>query len=147
MLFRSSSATDTTAGRLMRADFGYSRGNILGTVSQSGGVPTGAIIERGSNANGSYTRFADGTQICWFEGPAVATEVAAGALFQEGNSFVWNYPASFAANPRVAGSGGNTNRWIGLGNPSASAVSYRIYSYLSNGALWAPRIIAVGRWF
>ena len=34
---------------------------ILGTVSQSGGTPTGAIIERGSNANGAYTKFADGT--------------------------------------------------------------------------------------
>lgn len=38
----------------------YKRSNILGTVSQSGGVPTGAIIERGSNASGEYVRFADG---------------------------------------------------------------------------------------
>lgn len=45
-------------------DKAFRRGNILGTVSQSGGVPTGAIIERGSNANGEYVRFADGTQIC-----------------------------------------------------------------------------------
>ena len=37
---------------------------ILGTVSQSGGVPTGAVIERGSNANGEYVKFADGTMIC-----------------------------------------------------------------------------------
>lgn len=42
----------------------YSSANILGTVSQSGGVPTGAIIERGSNANGEWVRFADGTQEC-----------------------------------------------------------------------------------
>ncbi len=42
----------------------FHTGNILGTVSQSAGVPTGAIIERGSNANGEYSRFADGTQIC-----------------------------------------------------------------------------------
>ena len=39
----------------------YSRENILGTVSQAAGVPTGEIIERGSNANGEYVRFADGT--------------------------------------------------------------------------------------
>src|SRR5690606_576175 len=32
----------------------YHRGNILGTVAQSSGEPTGAIIERGSNANGQY---------------------------------------------------------------------------------------------
>jgi len=43
----------------------FGRLNALGTVSQSGGVPTGAIVERGSNANGEYIRFADGTQICW----------------------------------------------------------------------------------
>ena len=58
-------ATDTTAGRLMRADYGFAPGNLLGTVSQSGGTPTGAVIERGSNANGEYVRFADGTQICF----------------------------------------------------------------------------------
>lgn len=43
---------------------GYRKDNILGGLGQSGGVPTGAIIERGSNSNGSYVRFADGTQIC-----------------------------------------------------------------------------------
>lgn len=39
-------------------------GNLVGTVSQSSSVPTGAAIERGSNANGEYTKFADGTMIC-----------------------------------------------------------------------------------
>ena len=42
----------------------YAKGNILGTVAQSAGVPTGAIIQRGSNANGEFVRFADGTLIC-----------------------------------------------------------------------------------
>ncbi|MEI0636405.1 hypothetical protein VUT03_33625, partial [Pseudomonas aeruginosa] len=42
----------------------YSRDSILGAVSQSSGVPTGAVIDRGSNANGEYVRFADGTQVC-----------------------------------------------------------------------------------
>jgi hypothetical protein len=42
----------------------YGQGNILGTVSQSAGVPTGAIIERGSNANGEFVKYADGTMIC-----------------------------------------------------------------------------------
>ncbi|RVK16208.1 phage tail protein [Sinorhizobium meliloti] len=43
-------------------------GDMVGAVSQSGGVPFGAIMERGSNANGEYVRFADGTQICWGTG-------------------------------------------------------------------------------
>ena len=43
----------------------YHAANAVGDVSQSGGVPTGAIIENGSNADGHYVRFADGTQIAW----------------------------------------------------------------------------------
>jgi hypothetical protein len=43
----------------------YGANNILGTVSQSAGVPTGAIIQHIANANGKATRFADGTQISW----------------------------------------------------------------------------------
>ncbi|MFF6557809.1 hypothetical protein ACET39_31575, partial [Pseudomonas aeruginosa] len=43
----------------------YSRDSILGAVSQTSGIPSGAIIERGANANGDYVRYADGTQICW----------------------------------------------------------------------------------
>lgn len=39
----------------------YSQRNIIGSVSQSSGVPTGAIIEQGSNANGEWTKYADGT--------------------------------------------------------------------------------------
>jgi len=57
-------ADSSKLGGTLAAEF-YQRSNILGTVSQSGGAPTGAIIERGSNANGEYVRYADGTQICW----------------------------------------------------------------------------------
>ena len=55
----------------------YDQASAVGTVSQSGGIPTGAIIERGSNANGSYTRWADGTQICTNDDAAVTTAPAA----------------------------------------------------------------------
>ncbi|MEM9128172.1 MAG: DUF2793 domain-containing protein [Pseudomonadota bacterium] len=60
-------ATDTTPGRLMRADFGYCPGNLVGPVAQSAGVPTGSVIEHGTGPNGEYIRYADGTQICWGE--------------------------------------------------------------------------------
>ena len=51
----------------------FTTGNILGTVSQSGGIPTGAIIERGSNANGRYTKYADGTVFMDNSGGAITT--------------------------------------------------------------------------
>ena len=41
----------------------YSRDNIVGTVSQSGGEVDGAVFERDSSDDGQWTRFADGLQI------------------------------------------------------------------------------------
>lgn len=37
--------------------------NIVGTVTNDANGPSGAVIERGSNGDGEYVRFADGTQI------------------------------------------------------------------------------------
>ncbi len=42
----------------------YGQGNVLGMVSQTAGQVTGALFERGGNANGRYVKFADGTLIC-----------------------------------------------------------------------------------
>jgi hypothetical protein len=42
----------------------FNQGNILGTVSQTSEVPTGAVLEKVSNANGTCVKFADGTMIC-----------------------------------------------------------------------------------
>lgn len=58
----------------------------VGTVSESSGVPTGAIIESGSNANGDYIKYADGTLI--MHAFKKATVVLAG-----GNGEIrWTYP-------------------------------------------------------
>jgi len=44
--------------------FAFDRSSIVGTVTDSAGIPSGAIIESGSNANGSYVKWADGTLMC-----------------------------------------------------------------------------------
>ncbi len=87
------SPTDVSAARLARADYAYSPGNLLGTVSEATGIPTGAVIERGSNANGEYVRFADGTQICTAK---VLIDVTTTNL----QSFA--FAADFAADPAVS---------------------------------------------
>lgn len=43
----------------------YARDDVVGSVSELVGSPTGAVVERGSNANGQYTAFADGTVLMW----------------------------------------------------------------------------------
>ena len=55
----------------------FQPGNVVGPVSHSGGVPTGAVVESGSNANGSFVRWADGTQICTNGNAAITTDPAA----------------------------------------------------------------------
>ncbi|MCE7520315.1 hypothetical protein LZG37_19435 [Halomonas titanicae] len=42
----------------------FSDRNILGAVSQFGGIPNGGLIERGSNSFGRYVALADGTLSC-----------------------------------------------------------------------------------
>jgi hypothetical protein len=69
----------------------FNNENILGTVSQSSGVPTGAIIERGSNANGEYVRYADGTQECW------SPQIRLGYVNANSCDFTWTFPASFVS--------------------------------------------------
>ena len=68
----------------------YGQGNILGTVTQSSGIPTGAIIERGSNANGQFVRYADGTMICTM----TRTENRSSSGLR---STTVTYPSTFAA--------------------------------------------------
>ena len=73
----------------------YGRDSIIGTVSETAGVPTGAIIESGSNANGEYTKFADGTLICRL--PSQPT-----TFLNTSNLKVdWSYPVPFLTPPEV----------------------------------------------
>ncbi len=142
------SADDITAGRLMRADYGYGPGNLLGVAAQNGGTPTGAVIERGSNANGDYVRFADGTQICTVSLAATGCTNAEGALFASGAA-VWDFPVSFAAGSTVAvsGSGGAATRFMGFDAPTDAQVGFKVLSTVSDATALAPTATAIGRWF
>lgn len=72
---------------------------MVGTVSQSGGVPTGAIIERGSNANGEYTKFADGTLICSMAG--LLDNASISVAFRQRYTIGWTFPHQFSSTPKV----------------------------------------------
>ena len=121
--------------------------DIVGTVSQSGGVPTGAVIQRGSNSNGEYVRFADGTMICTGVGDAVAVTTAKGALYGGDAAYTWTYPAVFVEAPVVSGSAGQTLRWVSYDKSYAANVGYRLLAHASNASLVSPSHIAIGRWY
>ena len=128
----------------------YHTGNILGTVSQSGGVPTGAIIERGSNANGEYVRYADGTQICW--GNNIFNTAISGAWMGgvRSGANVQAFPASFSVRPFVAATPHEIASCFGAitGNVSTSSLNLILTAITSQAAqdravFW----MAVGRWY
>ena len=131
----------------------YTPTNIVGAVAQTAGVPTGAIIQEGGNANGNYTRYADGTQICSLNITVTdqAIDTAYGALFQ--GTRTWTFPASFIAGPAVAapsvrwGSGAN---WGSLAaTPGVSSAIFRFFDNVSRPTGTSTNInaVAVGRWF
>ncbi len=126
----------------------YSRVNILGPVSQTAGVPTGAVIERGSNANGEFVRFADGTLICTRTNLSVPNaNTALGGLFRSAN-VTWTYPAVFVVAPAVVGDADDADCWVTTaGAPTATAAPLRVFSAVTKAAALNLRATAVGRWF
>ena len=142
------SADDTTAGRLMRADYGYGPGNVVGAVSENAGMPTGAVIERGTTPDGDYVRFADGTQICTATLAAVSCTNAEGALFASGTTN-WDFPVAFASGTSisVSGNGGAMGRFASFDAPTDSHVTCKVLSTVNDSALQSPAAVAVGRWF
>jgi hypothetical protein len=136
------------------ADRAFRRGNILGTVSQSGGTPTGAIIERGSNANGEYVRFADGTQICTQSiGPVSLTASGiTGAVCMSSSQSV-TFPATFSNPPnhlsitatKISGPG---IVWgVAESTITASGASGLRAGGSQVDATASLHVMAVGRWF
>jgi len=129
--------------------------DILGTVSQSNGVPTGAIIERGSNANGDYVRFADGTQICWIK------RLPIGYVSSYRLVGTWVFPAQFS-DSAIVGAGGlsGTNaadmsdsaRNKGDFMFTAETTQQGLAGFMSNAAFVSGesghvQITAIGRWY
>lgn len=130
--------TDTGAGKLARADYAYGPGNLLGSVAQAGGTPTGAVLESGTNANGSYLRLADGTQICWRQ---MTSSSSAQTL--------WVYPAGFAPGsiPIVQSTAQvQTAHFTSTGAPTAVAVNFSVWGLSAARVAYATGLLAIGRW-
>ena len=137
----------TSAGVWSAWNMLYGRLNVLGTVSQTAGLPTGAMVERGSNSNGDYVRFADGTQICTKTNLSTPTaSTALGSIFRSGD-ITWTYPVAFVAGPVVAGDADNPDAWVATGTPGTTTCVMRVLAGTTKTATVAFRAVATGRWF
>lgn len=126
----------------------YHRRNVVGTVSQSSGVPTGALFESGSNANGFYERSASGWQKC-IQKVEIYLDNPNFQGFTLPATFVGDVAASisFAAAPLI---GTNTSWWDSVGKigvyagPAESLVLFREPPVSTSGNAF---ITTEGRWF
>jgi hypothetical protein len=137
----------------------YRRGNILASVGLSGNVPTGGIIETGSNINGLYMRFADGGQICraritpaYFSNQRLVTSWTFPAEFF--NLATWSFQATFSTHNNTnanAGLADTVIRQCEIMSRTRASTSVEIhvmsptYSFVAGEFVWLD-ISAIGRW-
>lgn len=127
---------------------------IVGSVSQSGGVPTGAILERGSNASGEFTKYADGTLICRrLNGYPSACAGAVQSLFV-GAAINFVFPHPFAGTPphviplagRSSVTAGQCWGYLPNTDVTLTAVDVNIIGTALNSTAYMG-YFAIGRWF
>ncbi|WP_330508086.1 phage tail protein [Pseudomonas putida] len=127
---------------------------ILGTVSQSGGVPTGAIMETGSNANGTYFKFANGCLACYATGLSLTFSNVSNLQTS------WTYPSIFSQTPIVlpqldltnyAAKIYGTTKEVYARNANSSSAQVGIAStgawVSGDQSLVTIGALALGRWF
>ena len=117
-----------------------------------GALADGAIIEQGSNANGGWIRYADGTQICTMTG--MVSPEGSGS---QGDTFT--YPAAFTSSPVLVVTyrgfmSGGTSGTTTVEAYSSSGTAYKVkILLLKTGGEIAALVnyagfmaIAIGRW-
>lgn len=135
---------------------GYIRTNIdmVATYNGTYWVVSWPAAERGSNSNGEYVRFADGTQICTMlvAAPTVSS-TSSFTGFYRSEIVIYSFPASFTATPSIS-CGRSTPGTGGLiGDVGATAANSgwgmrwmapAAFTDISAGSF---ALTAIGRWF
>ena len=116
-----------------------------------GDVDAGSVIATGYNANGKWTRFADGTQVCfspvmtsnWIDTPSGTVWVS--------KSNTWTFPIAFlnADNYVMNGSPQDSLESIWLtpgGSRSATNCTYKLNASFRWDVGLSARLVATGRW-
>ncbi|WP_309086377.1 hypothetical protein [Chelativorans sp.] len=137
--------------------FAYAAGGAAVEMAMRGSNDSGAtwspwrmLVETaGTNGNGRYVRFQDGSQLCRHTITMTpASLVAAGAIFRDVTSMPWwTFPAAFAEAPSVRIAPRSTIYWAGAGQISATATTETvIYCYTNFSASITVDLFAFGRW-
>lgn len=131
-----------------------SRSDIVGTVTTD--LNTSAIIEQGSNANGDYVKFADGTMICTmmiYSPSTVNWTNGTGGGHKYTDMINATIPHAFIAKPSASyapgeGAVGYRSGWISYLN-ATSSTCFLLMSALTtttNNQQFYVSVTLIGRW-
>jgi hypothetical protein len=127
----------------------------VGTVAQSS---SSAVVEAGTNANGRFVKFADGTQICWIDDGTFSTSSTSytqGGVTYYRNDYTWTFPAAFSTTTNLTvintvTQGFNETMVSAQSQaPSTTSVALENFSVWAWSSFARIRINAVasGRWY
>lgn len=108
-----------------------------------------SVAAAGSNANGSYIRLSDGTQICRhrINRSSAYTPTAFGSLYLA-PSVTWTFPAAFSSEPAVSAmveaDGGRSWATGGGTNLSATSLTFQALQANSNPTATSYSVLAIG---
>jgi len=128
------------------------RGMVQWSLATANRIYSGRIVSVGSNSNGSYIRFSDGTQIAQHTIPSssFSSQLGSGTFTDPYLRLaVWAYPAAFSATPVVQVAVESTASGIVVARTTArssTSASIRV-EYANNNAAFTVNLLAIGRWY
>lgn len=124
--------------------------NAVALVSEFPTMPTvggSPIVESGSNTDGEWVRYADGTQVCWNDaaGSADASTASAGAWYRGDVS--WTFPQAFNVAPTVTSVSTSVGRAGGCGTSiTTTATTLSHFSGATSATSTDISGVAIGKW-
>lgn len=113
--------------------------NMVGTVAAAPGAGD-AVIETGTSANGSYTKFADGTLICQIEAMTTVNGAVA----------TWTLPEAFVSSGYSVAATvlGSTPAITTISSQAAGSVDVESFDLAGSDTVTPDvSLMAIGRWF
>jgi hypothetical protein len=133
----------------------FTRANSLGTVSQSGGVPTGAVFETGGNlANGKWTKYANGDMVVHRRlSVTTAISTAVGSVFYSGSIAATAFGVTFAGDlptVQITLEDGLGVTWSSCSSPPTLSNAPAFYLFAPTSTVsrtYTVNITSTGKWF
>ncbi len=105
------------------------------------------IVESGSNANGSWVKFSDGTMMQWGRKTLQNVEFAQTGGIYYSQKQVFSFPQTFIQNPSISISGMTPNMcWIGNSTSYTEQFTFTVLHSIETTRTVFIEWQAIGRW-